>query len=276
MTLTELGRRSLREPLAHFLIAGALVFWLLSGRPPDLGERRIVVDERVVGGLVQRFYASFRRPPSQDEIDGMIRDHVKDEVYYREALSLGLDQGDEVVVRRMRRKMETLAVADAEAATPSDAELQALLDKDPARYALDPRASFEQVYLGADTPAARIAADAALMKLRKGIAVDGLPAPLPVRLEQTGAGEIAATFGDEFALALPALRLGQWSGPVASGLGLHLVRVTVRSAREKPRLDSVRQRLENDWRAAAVARAQDTAYAKIARGYEVIIEKPKE
>jgi peptidyl-prolyl cis-trans isomerase C len=276
MNLTEIGRRWLKEPLVHFLIAGALVFWLLSGRAPDLGERRIVVDEAVVGGLVQRFYDSFRRPPSQDEIDGMIRDHVKDQVYYREALSLGLDRGDEVVVRRMRRKMEALAVADAEAATPSDSELQALLDKDPARYALDPRTSFEQVYLGADTPEARIAADSKLAQVRKGTAVSGVPAPLPARLEQTGTSEIAATFGDEFALALRNLPQWQWSGPVASGVGLHLVRVTARTAPDKPSIASVRQRLENDWRAAAVARAQDQAYAEIAKGYEVVIEKPKE
>jgi hypothetical protein len=276
MTLQELGRRGLKEPLVHFLIAGALVFWLLSGRAPDLGERRIVVDEAVVGGLVQRFYDSFRRPPGQDEIDGMIRDYVKDQVYYREAMSLGLDQGDEVVVRRLRRKMEALAVAEAEAATPEDAALQALLDKDPARYALDPRISFEQVYLGADGPEARKAADAKLAQLRKGAAASGVPAPLPARVDQAGTGEIAATFGDEFALALRNLPQGQWVGPVASGLGLHLVRITARTAPDKPSIASVRQRLENDWRAAAIAKAQDGAYAEIAKGYDVVIEKPKE
>jgi peptidyl-prolyl cis-trans isomerase C len=276
MTLLDIGRRWLREPLVHFLIAGALVFWLLSGRAPDLGERRIVVDERVVSGLVQRFYDSFRRLPGQDEIDGMIRDYVADQVYYREALRLGLDQGDEVVVRRMRRKMESLAVAEAEAANPDDAELQALLDKDPTRYALDPRTSFEQVYLGAYTPEARKAADAKLAQLRGGATVAAVPAPLPARLDQAGASEIAATFGDEFGLTLRNLPLGQWSGPVASGLGLHLVRVSARSAPEKPSVASVRQRLENDWRTAAIAKAQGQAYAGIAKGYDVVIEKPGE
>ena len=71
------ARRALREPLVHFLIAGAAVFWLLSGRAPDLGERRIVVDKEVVGGMVERFYDSFHRLPSQDETDGMIRDYVQ-------------------------------------------------------------------------------------------------------------------------------------------------------------------------------------------------------
>ena len=162
MTLSPKARALLSEPLVHFLIAGAAVFWLLSGRAPDLGERRIVVDKAVVGAMVERFYGSFHRLPSPDETDGMIRDYVADQVYYREALRLGLDQGDEVVVRRMRRKLESLAVADAETKEPGDPQLQALIDADPARYSDDPRTTFEQVYLGADTSNARTAANAGL------------------------------------------------------------------------------------------------------------------
>ena len=145
MELKATARALLREPLVHFLIAGAMVFWLLSGRAPDLGERRILVDKTVVGAMIERFYGSFHRLPTPDETDGMIRDYVADQVYYREALRLGLDQGDEVVVRRMRRKLESLSVADAETAEPGDAQLQALIDRDPARYAADPRTTFTYI-----------------------------------------------------------------------------------------------------------------------------------
>ena len=275
MTWQDPARRALREPLVHFLIAGAAVFWLLSGRAPDLGERRIVVDKEVVGGLVERFYSSFHRLPSQDETDGMIRSYVQDQVYYREALRLGLDQGDEVVVRRMRRKMESLAVADAETATPSDAELRALLDKDPARYSDDPRTSFDQVYLGADTPEARMAANAQLAQLRAGKPVSGVPAPLPAHRDRASGSDISGTFGDEFTLALRRQAPGQWQGPVASGLGLHLVRITAREAPSRPSLATVRQRVENDWRAAAIAVAQSGSYDRILKGYDVVIELPK-
>lgn len=275
MTIKQTGQRLLKEPLVHFLIAGAAVFWLLSGRAPDLGERRVVVNEAVVSGLVQRWTDNFRRPPSQDEIDGLIRDYVQDQVYYREALSLGLDQEDEVVVRRMRRKMESLAVAEAESAEPDDATLRAMIDKDPARYSDDARTSFDQVYLGADNPANRAAADAALARLRKGESVQGSPAPLPPHQDGASSDAIAGTFGDEFVLALRRAPTGEWSGPVASGLGLHVVRVTARTAPEKPSLERVRQRLTNDWRAAAIAKARDEGYARILKGYDVVIERPK-
>ena len=275
MTFKDTARRLIKEPLVHFLIAGALVFTLLSGRAPDLGERRIVVDERVVGGLVSRFYDSFRRMPTKDETDGLIRDWVQDQVYYREALALGLDEGDEVVVRRMRRKLESLAVADAETKTPSDAELQALIDKDPARYAEDPLTSFEQIFLGADTPDTRRTAEQQLPILRGGGTVPILPIPLPGKFSDASSADIAAQFGDEFTLGLRGQPTGQWSGPVASGLGLHIVRVTKRGAAQPPVLVKVRQRVENDWRAAAATKAQSDAYARILKGYDVVIELPK-
>lgn len=275
MDLNATTRGLLKEPLVHFLIAGAAVFWLLSGRAPDLGERRIVVDKAVVGAMVERFYGSFHRLPTPDETDGMIRDYVADQVYYREALRLGLDQEDEVVVRRMRRKLESLSVADAETAEPSDSQLQALIDQDPARYSADPQTSFEQVYLGADTPQSRAAANTQLADLRAGKQVSPQPAPLPAKLDKSGASEISGLFGDEFTLALRQLPVGQWQGPVASGLGLHLVRVNAREAPSKPTLSAVRQRVTNDWRAAAIAKAQADAYKKMLGGYDVAIELPK-
>ena len=275
MDFRATARALFKEPLVHFLIAGAAVFWLLSGRAPDLGERRIVVDKAVVGAMVERFYGSFHRLPSPDETDGMIRDYVADQVYYREALRLGLDQGDEVVVRRMRRKLESLAVADAETAEPGDAQLQALIGKDPARYAEDPRTSFEQVYLGADTPEGRAKANVQLADLRGGKAISGQPAALPAKLDSASASDISGLFGDEFTLALRDLPVGQWQGPVASGLGLHLVRVSTRAAPTTPSLAKVRQRVTNDWRAAAIAKAQAEAYQKMLGGYDLAIELPK-
>ena len=275
MTLKDSARRLLREPLVHFILAGALVFALLSGRTPDLGERRIVVDERVVAGLVNRFQDSFRRMPTKDETDGMIRDWVQDQVYYREALSLGLDKDDEVVVRRLRRKMEAMAVDEAESRSPTDAELQALIDKDPARYTEDPRTSFEQVYLGPDTPENRQQAEAMLARLRRGESVSGVPLPIPGSFKDASGNDISGQFGDEFAIALRNVAPGGWNGPIASGLGLHLIRVSARKAQQPPELAKVRQRVENDWRAGANARARDEAYARMLKGYDVVIELPK-
>ncbi|NBW74944.1 MAG: peptidyl-prolyl cis-trans isomerase [Sphingomonadaceae bacterium] len=267
----------LREPLVHFLAAGALIFVVLSGRAPDAGERRIVVDEPVVTGLVNNYVQSFRRPPSDEELDGLIRDYVRGEVYYREALRLGLDRDDDVVKKRLRNKMLAIATAEAEAAEPSDADLQALLDKDPGRYAQPPRYTLEQRYLGPDSPALRASAQTALAALKPGAApaVPTQPIPLPGRLDSTTAFDIASEFGDDFAAALEKAPVGRWSGPVLSGFGLHLVKIERREVPPPPRLSDIRQRLENDWRSIAVRKAEDDNLNALLKGYDVVIARPQ-
>lgn len=277
MTWRTRAAALLREPLVHFLVAGALIFVVLSGRAPDTGERRIVVDEAVVTGLVNNYVQAFRRPPSDDELDGLIRDYVRGEVYYREALRLGLDRDDDVVKKRLRNKMLAIAGAEAEATRPSDAELQALLDKDPARYAEPPRYTLEQRYLGSDTPPLRAAAIAQLSWLKPGDAptLPEQPIPLPGTLDGAPLIDIATQFGDDFALALEKAPTGRWTGPVASGFGLHLVKVIRRDNPPPPKLADIRQRLENDWRSAAVRKAEEENLNALLKGYDVVIEKPR-
>ena len=266
----------LREPLVHFLVLGALVFVAMAGRAPDLGERRIIVDEPVVAGLVNHHVRAFRRPPTAEELDGLIRDHVRGEVYYREALRLGLDTDDEVVKKRLRNKMLAVAGAEAEAAQPSDAELQALLDADPARYAAPPRYRLEQIYLGPDAPALRAAAAAEIGRIPKG-ARPGImtqPLPLPGRFDDASQTDLAEQLGDDFATALARLPVGTWMGPVVSGFGLHLVRIDQRVQPPPPRLADVRQRLENDWRSRAIRKAQDAHLQQLLDSYDVEIRRP--
>ncbi len=271
MTLMARAAQWLREPLVHFLLIGAVVYAVLAQRPPDAGERRIVVDEAVVGRLVERWQQSFRRLPSQAELDAQIRDYVKGEVYYREALRLGLDRDDEALQRLMRNKLAATFTADAEAARPSDAELQALLDQNPARYANVQRFDFTQVYLGDDNPANRARATGVLAQLNAGGDPTKLtrPAPLPLRYAGSSAEDITAQFGTGFVPAMQAVH-GQWEGPVSSGLGLHLVKVERSASASKPKLADVRQRLENDWRAEAIRAAEDKRYRELLKGYDVV------
>ena len=277
MTMRSRADALLREPLVHFLLAGMVVFALLSGRPADPGERRISVDEAVVGRLAERWVQTYRRAPSPEEIDGLIGDYVKGQVYYREALRLGLDRDDEVVMRRMRSKMIATSTSAAEAASPTDAQLQALLARDPARYTLDPHYMLAQIYLGTDDAAARAGATELLGRLRQGASPDGMgrPAPVPPRFSSVPASALASMFGDEFTAALRTAPTGSWTGPVGSGLGLHLVRIESRKVPSPPQLADVRQRLENDWRSAAIKRAEDETYRKLLEGYDVVIEQPR-
>jgi len=272
---------ALREPLTHFLLVGLAIFLFFDvfGGDVDVGDRRIVVNEAQVRRLADQWSQTWQRPPNANELDGLIRDYIKEEIYYREALRLGLDRDDVIVRRRLRSKMEFLANSEAETAAPSDAELQAWRDKYPARYAPDPVYSLDQVYVstsGGDA-AGDAKAKAILRQLQAGAkpAALGDPLALPRSLDRAAAFDINRQYGDEFADALKSLPVGKWSGPVVSGFGLHLVRVReVRLPRE-PRLAEVRQAVENDWREATREERENRAYQILLDGYRIEIEKPK-
>ena len=120
--------RWFREPLLHFLILGAALFWLAGAlAPPGSGRQgRIVLTAGDVLQLGSGFERTWQRPPTQEELAGLLEDRVREEIFYREALALGLDRDDTIVRRRMRQKMEFLS-EDLASAEPSDAELESWL-----------------------------------------------------------------------------------------------------------------------------------------------------
>lgn len=277
MTLRAFATRLAREPLIHFLLLGAAVFALMAGRPVDPAERRIVVDQAVVSRLVDRWTMTYRRAPTPAEIDALIRDYVSDQVYYREGLRLGLDRDDEVVIRRMRMKLLALAGADAEAAAPGDADLRRLLAATPGRYAPEPVLTFDQLYLGVDGAAARGMAPRLIAQLNAGRpATDALP-PAAIARHFSGVtpSEVAEQFGDGFADVIQRLQPGEWQGPLASGLGFHLVKLVGKPVSRPASFADIRQRLENDWRSAETRRAEERSYRQMAERYDVVIKRPR-
>jgi peptidyl-prolyl cis-trans isomerase C len=90
----------------------------------------------------------------------------------------------------------------------------------------------------------------------------------------TAAFDLAQQFGDDFATELAKAPIGQWV-PMASGFGLHLVKVEQRQLPPPPKLADVRQRLENDWRSAAVRKAEDAQLKTLLETYDVVIARPK-
>lgn len=277
--MNERLRAAFKEPLVHFLLAGLALFLFFAwrGDAVDPESRTITITEEQVGRLAASWTQSWQRPPSQSELDALIRDFVKEEIYYREGLRLGLEQDDPIIRRRIRSKMEFLAISELENEVPSDATLQALLDKSPQTYAQDARYSFDQIYLGAqDEAAARSRAKQILESLKNGAEWQNLgdAISLPRSPDNVDRTQIASDFGDAFATALAGLKPGAWSGPVASGFGLHLVRIRAVQTSSKPKLADVRQKLANDWRAQTVKDREAKAYQTLLDGYKIKIAKP--
>ena len=155
-------RRVLREPLLHFAVLGLGLFALFSAvGGEDPGSRRIVVANGTLENLAATFALTWQRPPTQSELEGLVADHVREEILYREAVALGLDADDVIVRRRMRQKMELLAESFGESAEPDEADLEAWLREHPDRYRSETRLGLRQVYLSRDARGADVESDAA-------------------------------------------------------------------------------------------------------------------
>src|SRR5262245_3871019 len=132
-------RRWLREPLLHFLILGALLFLLfhIVNRSNAKTKDEIVVSSGTIRSMSESFQRVWRRPPNQKELDSLVQDYIKEEIYYREALNLGLDKEDAIIKRRLRQKMEFLADDMGYIREPTDQDLQDYLNKHPEKFQVE-------------------------------------------------------------------------------------------------------------------------------------------
>src|SRR5436190_12888058 len=107
---------------------------------------KIVVSASRIENLSDGFARTWRRPPSKEELKGLIEDYIRDEVFYRAGRGAGLDRDDVVIRRRVRQKMEFL-VEEISAPEPTEAQLAAVLTSNPERFRTEDRLTFHQLFL---------------------------------------------------------------------------------------------------------------------------------
>ena len=276
--------RFLRDPLFHFLVLGAALFMVYSavngtaGAPAD----RIVVDETQALRLADQFQRTWMRLPTRQELQGLAEDFVKEEILYREAQALGLDQDDLVIRRRLRQKMEFLNADLVEPQAPTDAQLQAYFDANQDRFRRPDRFSFQQIYFNPDKRSGDVKQTA--VELLVGLNTDpalaadpnslGDATMLPAQLDGVTQREVNNTFGRGFAKDIEDLPLGQWSGPYESTYGLHLVRISTREAGDLPAVAEIRSVLEREWRTVRRKAANERFYDSLRARYNIEIRLP--
>ncbi|MBU1212384.1 MAG: peptidyl-prolyl cis-trans isomerase [Alphaproteobacteria bacterium] len=273
-------RRLASEPLAQFLALALVIFatYALLNPAESLRADRIIVTEAKLEQLAALYARTWRRPPTAEELRALIDDFVKEEIYYREAQVLGLDKDDSVVRRRLRNKMEFLSQAEAEGMIPTDAELRAYLQAKPDKFEVEPAYAFQQVFLSQETRGDTLTADARelLGTLNRSPDVDpgtlGDRTLLPFELPMTGKAAIGRVFGPDFATRLDTLTPREWSGPVRSSFGLHIVRISEKQPARTPVLDEVRDAVIREWANEKRMEIEDTRYRALLSNYEVRIE----
>ena len=275
-------KKILKEPLLHFLLLGGLLFLVfeLSGKEGDGsdGDETIVVTSARIEQLASVFSKTWQRPPTQRELEGLVNDFILEEVYYRRAREMGIDRDDIVIRRRLRQKLEFFTDDAAGLMEASDEELTAFLAENPDRFRRESTYTFRQVYINPERHADGLDEHIAglLASLKAGEEVVGESSLIPDAMLEAGEQEVDRTFGRGFAERLDEVPLGEWSGPVPSGLGVHLVKIDERVPGEIPPLSEVRSKVEVEWSNARRLEMREQVNEKLRERYEIVVEWPEE
>ena len=280
---SSLMKNLMREPLVHFLLLGALIFGafkIISRETIEPGM--ILITQGRIESLEIAFSRTWRRPPTASEFEGLIRNYVREEVFAREAVALGLDKDDTIIRRRLRQKLEFVSEDVAAHAEPTDEQLRAYLKEHADAFRGDRRFTFRQVYLNPQQRGTNLRRDALqlLAQLRRSggqtdISALGDSLMLENEFKGIAAVEVVKQFGEPFGAALGEMAVGQWQGPTESGFGVHLVLMAERTDGSMPGLEDVRAAVRREWINARRLEANEKFYRTLLQRYSVTIERPE-
>ncbi len=242
-------KAAFKEPLLHFIIIALLFFVAYQQLNPaeDTGFT-ITVSEGRQQLLKNQFTERWKREPLPRELQNSAQLYAINEMYLREAKALGMDQGDTVIDRRLKQKMDYMLEDIAATKQPSEQEIEAFYQANADRYMSPVIVSFTQIYLSMDRADVemeqRLADNKAL--LDQGKIPQGDQTLLPKTITQQPTFQIERRFGKQFTEAINGLPINQWQGPVPSGLGLHYVLVTDKTPATLQPLATVKQTVIQD------------------------------
>jgi len=271
--------RLAREPLVHFLLLGGLIFaayfWLNPGATGEPEDDRIVIDQQQLDHLKGLWAAQWKRDPAPSDVAAIIDRYVRQEVFYREGLRMGLDRNDEIIKKRLAQKMEGVANDLATLMRPpTDEQLEAYFRSREDFFTLPAAYAFRQVLFLPDEKDGQSHIEATLASMRQGAPIPAdrlnklaLPAEWPLTL----VNDLDNAFGGDFTRSLERLPVGEWSGPIRSGYGWHLVFLESKQGPTLPDFASVRDYVAREYEYQSVLKAQDDVYRELLGNYRVDI-----
>jgi peptidyl-prolyl cis-trans isomerase C len=275
------AHRWLREPLLHFLVAGALIFAIYQLLNPAASRtaraNQIALTKDDLRQLAVHWLAQYQKQPTADQMHALIEQRVSEEILSREAVALGLDKDDEIIKRRLAQKMDFLAADIAALQDPGDAELRAWYAQNSDRFALPPRASFRHLYFSFDRPGARDRAAGIFDKISgkpadaPGVATVADPFMFQDYYAERAPDQIAKEFGPDFAKAVFQLKVGAWQGPIQSGYGWHLVFVDAIEPGRVPAFEEVESDVKSAWLDQKQREIKRTALEAMRARYTVVV-----
>ena len=271
--------RAMREPLLHFVVAGFGLFLAYALLHPERfaadTSRRIELSATDVGTVELAFIARWQRPPTPTELRGLLASEVRNEILSREAIALGLDQDDVIVKRRLAQKMEFLADDMSGLRDPTPAELRAWFDLHKSEFEPASRITFRHVFFSTDQRGSEAEGAARKAVTSASSRREAAPRGDAFMFQDHYAGQtevqVAQVFGSDFAKTLFSSATQRWTGPLASGLGWHIVWAEELNPGEMPTYEEVEAEVRERWMFEQRDTAKRAGFEAMLARYEVVL-----
>lgn len=263
--------RIIREPIVLFFLFGFILFIVYDWTTTyyEIQNKKIIVTDAQIQLLKETFTKTWNREPTEQELKAQIENFIKDEIYFKEAVDLGLDKSDIAVKRRLRQIMEMM-MDDMATVYPSEDQLKTYLTENHDKFRRDPYISFRHIYFSSEN---RETAMEVLGKLKDTLPVDersfeGL-ALIPNELSEESYRNVERLFGKSFTEEVFTLKPGIWQGPVESAYGYHLVYISELTEGFVPELSEIWDEVEREWSVEKRIQVKDQQYQKIRERYTI-------
>ena len=276
-------QKILKEPLLYFFVLGFVVFGLHSflnrTNQDDKDPFTVEVTSADIEWIRSSWEARMKRQPMQKELQGLINRYIRDEILYREAMAMDLDDRDLVIQRRLVQKLTFVFEDLAETIEPTDDELKNYMRENQEKYRIPEMISFTHIYFNPNKrKEAMVEAKTVLARLKQAERAPeeavslGDAIMIDASFRQKSPDEVARILGKEFADALFSIDEKGWQGPVGSTFGLHLVYINDHIASRMPEFENIRKNVKYDFMYDRKKEVIDSAYNAVKSRYTILVE----
>jgi hypothetical protein len=273
-----------KEPLAQFLLIGVAIYAVYGflGTPDDsANERTVTVTAGEIQAMADQWLKLWSRPPTDEELSGVIRDHVRVLILSKEAVAMGLDDGDVVIQRRLAQKLQYLADSLITPEEPAEQEMKAWYAANSERFKAPDLYTITHVFFDPDKRDVKALEDAEALREQlnaldtdpDNIAQLGDRFMLQNYYPQRSVVELSKLFGRGFVDKVIELEPGRWFGPVLSGYGVHVVRMDNHWTAPEPEFALIEQQVRQDIMATRAKELSDLFIENLVARYEIVVEE---
>ena len=199
-----------------------------------------------------------------------------DEIFYKEAVGMGLDKSDIAVKKRLRQLMEMM-LDDYTTVYATEQQLRDYLVANPDKFREDASISFSHLYFKVNDKETALKV---LAELEKGAGIEKFQKHsllmLPIDFYSETLSNVSKQTGKEFSEQIFKLEEQKWQGPVPSVYGWHLVWVDKIEKGKIPDLNTVWDEVEREWSAQQKNIRKQEQYSLMREQYRIEFEKSKE